>query len=76
FAEQCVACHGDKGQGNREFGAPPLSNNIWLYGGDRNTIADVIANSRRGVMPAWGRILDPVTVKQLTIYVHSLGGGN
>ncbi|MBI1986558.1 MAG: cytochrome C oxidase Cbb3, partial [Rhodospirillales bacterium] len=32
--------------------------------------------SRRGVMPAWGRILDPVTVKQLTIYVHSLGGGN
>ncbi len=76
FAEQCVACHGDKGQGNHEFGAPALNNAIWLYGGDRATIAETVAKSRRGVMPAWGRILDPVTVKQLTIYVHSLGGGN
>jgi len=76
FAEQCVACHGDKGQGNREFGAPALDNAIWLYGGDRNTIAETVARSRRGVMPAWGRILDAVVVKQLAVYVHSLGGGN
>jgi len=76
FAEQCVACHGDKGQGNQEFGAPPLNNNIWLYGGDRATIIETVSKSRRGEMPAWGRILDPVTVKQLAIYVHSLGGGH
>ena len=76
FAEQCVACHGDKGQGNKEFGAPALNNNIWLYGGDRAAIVETVSKSRRGEMPAWGRILDPVTVKQLAIYVHSLGGGH
>jgi len=27
------------------------------------------------VMPAWEGRLDPVTIKSLTIYVHSLGGG-
>lgn len=75
FADNCAACHGDKGQGNAELGAPALNNDIWLYGGDKASIAETIANSRKGVMPAWGKILDPVTIKQLTIYVHSLGGG-
>lgn len=75
FADNCAACHGDKGQGNAELGAPALNNDIWLYGGDKASIAEAITNSRKGVMPAWGKILDPVTIKQLTIYVHSLGGG-
>jgi cytochrome c oxidase cbb3-type subunit 3 len=26
-------------------------------------------------MPAWVARLDPTTIKQLTLYVHSLGGG-
>ncbi len=75
FAEQCVACHGDAGQGNAEFGAPALNNAIWLYGGDKATLVETISYSRKGVMPAWGRILDPVVVKQLAVYIHSLGGG-
>jgi cytochrome c oxidase cbb3-type subunit 3 len=28
-----------------------------------------------GAMPAWGDRLDPVTVKMLTAFVHSRGGG-
>ena len=75
FAEQCVACHGDNGQGNAEFGAPALNNGIWLYGGDKPTVVETISFSRKGVMPAWGKILDPVAVKQLAVYIHSLGGG-
>jgi len=75
FKDNCAACHADSGGGNIEFGAPALNNDIWLYGGDRDSIRTTIAQARRGVMPAWGRILDDVTVKQLTIYVHSLGGG-
>jgi len=75
FAEHCAACHGENGEGNAEFGAPALNNAIWLYGGDRETIVDTISYSRAGVMPAWGRILEPVTVKTLAVYVHSLGGG-
>lgn len=75
FQENCVACHGDKGQGNPEFGAPRLSDAIWLYGGDKATIVETVTNARAGVMPAWGKRLSAVTIKMLTVYVHSLGGG-
>jgi len=75
FAEQCAACHGKEGQGLAELGAPALNNAVWLYGGDKATLVATISNSRSGVMPAWGKHLDAVTVKQLAIYVHSLGGG-
>jgi cytochrome c oxidase cbb3-type subunit III len=27
------------------------------------------------VMPAWGGKLDDVTIKALTVYVHTFGGG-
>lgn len=75
FAENCVACHGERGEGNKELGAPNLSDRIWLYGGDHASIARSIAYSRAGVMPAWAGRLDPATVNMLTVYVHALGGG-
>lgn len=75
FAENCVACHGEKGLGNVEVGAPNLSDAIWLYGGDKASVVQSIANARAGSMPAWAGRLDAATIKMLTIYVHSLGGG-
>ena len=75
FAEYCVACHGEGGVGNQELGAPNLTDAIWLYGGDRQTVQNTIHAGRGGVMPAWSGRLDPVTMKQLAVYVHSLGGG-
>lgn len=75
FVENCAACHGEAGEGVTKLGAPALNNNIWLYGGSKEKIVESISYSRNGVMPAWGQILDDETVKQLTIYVHSLGGG-
>ena len=75
FADNCVACHGENGQGNKELGAPNLTDGIWLYGGDVASIHATITNSRNGVMPNWANRLEPVTLKQLAIYVHSLGGG-
>lgn len=75
FAENCASCHGDKGQGDRSLGAPALNDQIWLYGGDRKTVMESIHNSRKAVMPAWVHRLEPETIKQLAIYVHSLGGG-
>ena len=75
FAEQCAACHGQEGQGIQEVGAPNLTDRLWLYGGAREDIALTIRNSRAGVMPAWEGRLSPETLKQLTVYVHSLGGG-
>jgi len=76
YKENCADCHGEKGAGNAELGAPALDNKIWLYGGDKTALVESISFSRKGVMPAWGQKLDPIVVKQLTIYVHSLGGGN
>lgn len=75
FAENCAACHGEKGEGNQDVGAPRLSDGIWLYGGDRKTVVETITYARRGSMPAWIERLDPATVKVLATYVHALGGG-
>lgn len=75
YADQCVACHGEKGEGSREVGAPSLRDRIWLYGGDKVSIVESIARSRSGSMPAWGERLDQATIKMLTLYVHGLGGG-
>lgn len=75
FAEQCAACHGPEGKGNRALGAPNLSDAIWLYGGDKAAIMATITQARNGQMPAWGKRLDDVTVRQLAVYVHALGGG-
>ena len=75
FAQNCVVCHGAMGAGNRAIGAPNLTDAIWLYGGDRDSQIQTVANARYGVMPAWGTRLDPVTIKMLAAYVHSLGGG-
>ncbi|MCQ4158563.1 cytochrome-c oxidase, cbb3-type subunit III [Roseomonas sp. GC11] len=75
FAENCVACHGETGRGNREMGAPNLADQVWLYGGDKASIVHSISYARAGVMPAWGARLDPAVVNMLTVYVHALGGG-
>jgi len=75
FAGNCAVCHGDNAKGNRTVGAPNLTDGIWLYGGDRDTLTDTVTNARYGIMPAWGSRLDPVTIKMLASYVHSLGGG-
>ena len=75
FADNCTSCHGDNAKGNPELGAPDLTDKIWLYGSDEATLVETISNGRAGVMPAWVGRLDPSTIKALTVYVHSLGGG-
>ena len=75
YAIQCVACHGEDGSGLQEFGAPNLTDQIWLYGGERAEIIAQINTPQHGVMPAWTDRLEDTTIKMLTVYVHSLGGG-
>lgn len=75
FAENCAACHGEDAKGSTDLGAPNLTDAIWLYGGTPEKVIETITNSRRGVMPAWGGRLDETTIKALTVFVHSLGGG-
>jgi len=75
FADNCAACHGDDGKGNQELGAPNLTDKIWLYGSTTAAIENRVTVGGGGQMPAWGDRLDPTTIKALTVYVHSLGGG-
>jgi cytochrome c oxidase cbb3-type subunit 3 len=75
FADNCELCHGADGKGNRELGSPNLTDKIWLYGSDKQTIMDGLRNGRGNVMPAWGGRLSEPTIKALTVYVHTLGGG-
>jgi cytochrome c oxidase cbb3-type subunit 3 len=75
YAENCAACHGEKGEGSQDLGAPNLSDRIWLFGPEKAVIMEGLWNGRGGVMPAWEGRLDDTTIKALTLYVNSLGGG-
>jgi cytochrome c oxidase cbb3-type subunit 3 len=75
FADNCVACHGEDGKGIQELGAPNLTDEIWLYGGEPAQIAAQIRQPRHGVMPPWQGRLDDSTIRMLTAYIHALGGG-
>lgn len=75
FAKNCASCHGEDAKGLAEFGAPNLADNIWLYGGDHDSVFQTVYNARAGMMPQWEGRLSDNTIKQLAIYVHQLGGG-
>ena len=75
FEDQCSGCHGPDGAGDRDLGAPDLTDRIWLYGGDPETLTETITASRFGVMPPWGARLDQADINAVAAYVHQLGGG-
>ena len=75
FADNCASCHGEKAEGNKELGAPNLADAIWLKGDTEDAIVRQVTAPRHGVMPAWADRLGDTTIKELAVYVHSLGGG-
>lgn len=75
FLDNCASCHGDNAMGNRDLGAPNLTDAIWLYGGDLAALEETVRYARFGVMPPWGTRLTEAEVKAVTAYVHQLGGG-
>jgi cytochrome c oxidase cbb3-type subunit 3 len=76
YQEHCSSCHGKDAKGNKEFGAPNLADSIWFYSeGDKASIISQIKAPKHGMMPHWNGRLSEDTIRQLSIYVHSLGGG-
>lgn len=75
FQANCIACHGSQGKGNQKLGAPNLTDKIWLYGDKKEDLFYTIYYARAGVMPYWQGRLDDQTIRQLALYVYSLGGG-
>jgi len=75
FADNCEVCHSADGTGNREFGAPNLTDAIWLYGGDTAALTNTVTNAHYGVMPAWASRLSESQIRQVATWVHQQGGG-
>lgn len=68
----CAACHGPEGKGNPALGAPNLTDNIWLYGGDLASVEESIRGGRSGVMPPWRARLGENDARVIAAWVYSL----
>lgn len=70
----CGACHGMDGSGNQMLGAPNLTDDVWLYGGNADDIEATIVNGRNGNMPAHENLLNEDRRRLIAAYVLSLSG--
>ena len=74
YSTNCVACHGDKGQGGV---GPNLTDKFWIHGGG---IKDLFKTITHGIpekgMIAWEKSLNPIQIQQVSSYVLSLQGTN
>lgn len=75
YLDNCAACHLEDGTGDVWQGAPNLTDAIWLYGGDYDTLIETVTYSRFGVMPSWADRLNEAEIRAVATYVHGLGGG-
>jgi len=63
YSRSCAACHGPKLEGGR---ASSLVDGVWMYGGDRDSVARSIRDGQRDVgMPAYGDSLSEAQVGAL-----------
>jgi cytochrome c oxidase cbb3-type subunit 3 len=72
FLALCSACHMADGTGNQIFGAPNLTDDIWLHGSSEEAIYATIVNGRNNIMPAHGDLLGENRTKILAAYIYSL----
>ncbi len=72
YATNCAACHGTAGTGSEGF--PNLTDSEWLWGNTAEQIHTTIMEGRRGMMPAWGSVLQDQGVSEVTEYVLKLAG--
>jgi cytochrome c oxidase cbb3-type subunit 3 len=75
FMTFCAACHGADGKGMAAVGAPNLTDDVWIYGGDVDTIRETVVNGRMGQMPAFQDKLGAQRVRLLAAYALKLSGG-
>lgn len=73
YTANCVVCHGENGRGDVTVGAPDLTDDVWLYGGDAQSIVNTIHGGRQGHMPHWEGRLSEADIRLLTVYVRALG---
>ena len=76
FIMFCASCHGENGRGTAALGAPDLTDDVWLYADDANTLRDVINKGRSNEMPAFGSVLTQPEIRALVSYVLRLSGSD
>lgn len=74
FGDNCAACHGEKARGNQIVGAPNLTDDVWLYGGDDEALHETLVEGRQGAMPALGSALGEDGTRAVAAYVYQLNG--
>jgi len=74
FKANCVACHGNEGQGNS---GPNLTDPYWLHGGGIKNVFKTIKYGipERGMAP-WQSILKPLEIQQVASYIMTIEGSN
>jgi cytochrome c oxidase cbb3-type subunit III len=74
YVKNCVACHGDKGQGGV---GPNLTDEFWLHGGSTK---DVFHTLMEGVpekgMISWKKTLNPIQIQHLVSFLSRFQGTN
>lgn len=73
FADNCSSCHGADGGGDTTLGAPDLTDDFWIYGGDKQTLFQTVWGGRQGWMPTWEGRLSLVERKILATHIIDLG---
>ncbi len=69
YSQFCVACHGLDGTGNVLLGGSNLVDEVWLYGGDVESIRQSISTGRMGVMPRFQDRLDDTQIRMLIAWL-------
>lgn len=72
FQQYCSICHGANAKGNIAFGAPNLTDDIWLHSNKIQDIQSIILNGRNSIMPAHNELLSDDEIHLLSAYVYGL----
>ncbi len=74
FMANCVACHGNAGEGGI---GPNLTDEYWLHGADIKDIFKVVKYgvAAKGMVP-WEQTLTPGQIAEVSNYIYSLRGTN
>lgn len=71
FAGICAACHGADAKGNAAMGAPDLTDDYWLYGGDYDSVRASIQHGRQGTMPAHEPLIGRMRARLVAAWVYA-----
>ncbi len=68
----CYDCHSRDAKGIPDYGAPNLTDNDWIYGGDEKSVYKSVYDGRHGQCPAWLDKLSAPIIRAIAVYIHSM----